>query len=129
MDVQNSMKPSSDASALLQQLSTHFLGAVRSVVPQAPPTWDTILLATAVSLPPLFYLTLKNWTETWLVVLAVVSLYGIVRNRVPLGRLFPDKGTAWMFASLALPIIAVFTSMTFAAVNSDAPTMFSMSIR
>ena len=111
MDVQNSMKPSSDASALLQQLSTHFMGAVRSVVPQAPPTWDTILLATAVSLLPLFYLTLKNWTETWLVVLAVVSLYGIVRNRVPLGRLFPDKGTAWMFASLALPIVAVFTSI------------------
>lgn len=111
MDVRHSMKPSSDASALLQQLSTRFMGAVRSVVPQAPPTWDTILLATVVSLLPLFYLTLKNWTETWLVILAVVSLYGIVRNRVSLERLFPDKGTAWIFASLTFPIVAVFISI------------------
>jgi len=111
MDVRHSMKPSSDASALLQQLSTRFMGAVRSVVPQAPPTWDTILLAMAVSLLPLFYLTLKNWTEAWLIVLAVVSLYGIVRNRVPLERLFPDKGTAWIFTSLAFPIVAVFISI------------------
>lgn len=111
MDVRHSMKPSSGASALLQQLSTHFMCAIRSVVPQAPPTWDTILLATAVALLPLFYLTLKNWTETWLVILAVISLYGIVRKRVTLGRLFPDKGTAWIFASLTFPIAAVFISI------------------
>jgi O-antigen ligase len=65
----------------------------------------------AVSLLPLFYLTLKNWTETWLVILAVVSLYGIVRNRVSLERLFPDKGAAWIFASLTFPIVAVFISI------------------
>jgi O-antigen ligase len=65
----------------------------------------------AVSLLPLFYLTLKNWTETWLVILAVVSLYGIVRNRVSLERLFPDKGAAWIFASLTFPIVAVVISI------------------
>jgi O-antigen ligase len=65
----------------------------------------------AVSLLPLFYLTVKNWTEAWLVILAVVSLYGIVRNRVSLERLFPDKGTAWIFASLTFPIVAVFISI------------------
>jgi len=86
-------------------------GAVGAIVPNSRFTWDTILLATAVSLLPLFYLTLKNWTEASLVVLAVVSLYGIVANRVPLGRFFPDKGTAWIFAALAFPIIAIFLSI------------------
>jgi O-antigen ligase len=86
-------------------------GVVGAIVPNSRFTWDTILLATAVSLLPLFYLTLKNWTEAWLVILAVVSLYGIVRNRVPLERLFPDKGTAWIFASLTFPIVAVFISI------------------
>ncbi len=86
-------------------------GVVGSIVPNSRLTWDTILLAMAVSLLPLFYLTLKNWTEAWLIVLAVVSLYGIARNRVALGKLFPDKGTAWIFASLAFPIVAVFISI------------------
>ena len=85
--------------------------SVGSIVPNSRLTWDTILLAMAVSLLPLFYLTLKNWTETWLVILAVVSLYGIVRNRVSLERLFPDKGAAWIFASLTFPIVAVFISI------------------
>jgi O-antigen ligase len=111
MDAPASMKPQSTASSPLQQLSNRFGGAVRSIVPQAPPTWDTIALAVAVALLPLFYLTLKNWTEAWLVVLAVVSVYGIVMNRVPRERLFPDKGTAWIFASLAFPIVAVFFSI------------------
>ncbi len=85
--------------------------SVGSIVPNSRLTWDTILLAMAVSLLPLFYLTLKNWTETWLVILAVVSLYGIVRNRVSLERLFPDKGAAWIFASLTFPIVAVVISI------------------
>jgi len=87
------------------------MGAVRCIVPQTPLTWDTVVLAMAVGLLSLFYLTLKNWTEAWLVVLAVVSVYGIARNRVALGKLFPDKGTAWIFASLAFPIVAVFISI------------------
>jgi O-antigen ligase len=105
------MKPNSGTSLFVEQLSGRFIVAVRSIVPQTPPTWDTVVLAVAVALLPLFYMTLKNWTETWLVILAVVSVYGIVRNRVPLGRLFPDKGTAWMFASLVFPIIALFISI------------------
>ena len=105
------MRSHSDTSSIPQQLGGRFGGAVRSIVPQAPPTWDTIVLAVAVALLPLFYLTLKNWTEASLVVVSVVSVYGIVRNRVPLVRLFPDKGTAWIFASLAFPIIAVFFSI------------------
>lgn len=105
------MKANSGTSSLVEQLSGRFIVAVRSIVPQMHPTWDTIVLAVAVALLPLFYLTLKNWTEAWLVVLAVVSLYGIVANRVPLGRLFPDKGTAWIFVALAFPIIAIFLSI------------------
>ena len=111
MDVRHSMKPSSDASALLQQLSTRFMGAVRSVVPQAPPTWDAILLAMAVALLPLFYLMLKNWTEAWLVILAAVSVYGILKSRLPLRAFFPDPATVWMFVALAFPIVAVFISI------------------
>jgi O-antigen ligase len=65
----------------------------------------------AVALLPLFYLTLKNWTEAWLVILAVVSVYGIFRSRLPLRVFFPDAATAWMFGALAFPIVAVFISI------------------
>ena len=68
----------------VEQLRGHFMRIVRFVVPQASPTWDTTLLAMAVALLPLFYLTLKNWTEAWLVVLGVVSAYGILKSRLPL---------------------------------------------
>lgn len=54
------------------------------MVPQTPLTWETILLAGVVALIPLFYLTLKNWTEALLVILAVLSIYGILKSRVPM---------------------------------------------
>nr|MDA0293379.1 O-antigen ligase family protein [Verrucomicrobiota bacterium] len=95
----------------MEQLRGHFMGIVRFVVPQASPTWDTTLLAMAVALLPLFYLTLKNWTEAWLVVLGVVSAYGILKSRLPLRAFFPDPATAWMFIALAFPVVAVFTSI------------------
>lgn len=87
------------------------MGVVRFVVPQASPGWDTTLLAMAVALLPLFYLTLKNWTEAWLVVLGVVSAYGILKSRLPLRAFFPDPAAAWMFVALAFPVVAVFTSI------------------
>ena len=105
------MRSDSGASLLVERLNYRFIGSVRSIVPQALPTWDTILLALAVALLPLFYLTLKNWTETWLVVLAVVSVYGIFRSRLSLRAFFPDAATAWMFVALSFPIVAVFISI------------------
>jgi O-antigen ligase len=87
------------------------LDVVRQIVPGSPLTWDTVLLAVSVALLPLFYLTLKNWTEAWLVVLAAVSVYGIVKSRLPISVLFPDRATAWLFASLTIPIVAVFLSI------------------
>lgn len=104
------MRSDSGASLLVERLNCRFMGSVRSIVPQALLIWDTILLALAVALLPLFYLTLKNWTETWLVVLAVVSVYGIFRSRLSLRAFFPDAATAWMFVALAFPIVAVFIS-------------------
>ena len=105
------MRANSGNLLRVEQLSSHFMRIVRFVVPQASPTWDTTLLAMAVALLPLFYLTLKNWTEAWLVVLGVVSAYGILKSRLPLRAFFPDSATAWMFIALAFPVVAVFTSI------------------
>ncbi|MDA1204254.1 MAG: O-antigen ligase family protein [Verrucomicrobia bacterium] len=105
------MRANSGNLLRVEQLRGHFMGIVRFVVPQASPTWDTTLLAMAVALLPLFYLTLKNWTEAWLVVLGVVSAYGILKSRLPLRAFFPDPATAWMFIALAFPVVAVFTSI------------------
>jgi len=105
------MRANSGNLLRVEQLRGHFMRIVRFVVPQASPTWDTTLLAMAVALLPLFYLTLKNWTEAWLVVLGVVSAYGILKSRLPLRAFFPDSATAWMFIALAFPVVAVFTSI------------------
>ncbi len=66
------------------------------------------LLAISIALLPLFYLTVKNWTESWLVILTLVSVYGLLKNRVPVKALFPDVKTKLIFASLNLPFITAF---------------------
>ena len=105
------MRANSGNLLRVEHLRGHFMRIVRFVVPQASPGWDTTLLAMAVALLPLFYLTLKNWTEAWLVVLGVVSAYGILKSRLPLRAFFPDPAAAWMFVALAFPVVAVFTSI------------------
>jgi hypothetical protein len=111
MDMPNPMRANSGNLLRVEQLRGNFMRFVRFVVPQASLTWDTTLLAMAVALLPLFYLTLKNWTEAWLVVLGVVSAYGILKSRLPLRAFFPDPATAWIFSALAFPVVAVFTSI------------------
>lgn len=78
---------------------------VDSLIPEAPITPENILLASSVALLPLFYLTVKNWTETWLVILAVVSGYGIWRSGLSLKSFFPDHATVWIFSALVAPLI------------------------
>ena len=95
----------------MTRITTAVQRVIGSILPNSSITRDTILLAMAVALLPLFYLTLKNWTEAWLVILAVVSVYGIFRSRLPLRAFFPDAATAWMFGALAFPIVAVFISI------------------
>ena len=84
---------------------------VQSVIPDAAITWENIILVASVTLLPLFYLTVKIWTETWLVVLAVISGYGIWKSQLPLKSLFQDRATSWIFAALSFPIVAVFLSI------------------
>ena len=95
----------------MTRITTAVQRVIGSILPNSSITRDTILLAMAVALLPLFYLTLKNWTEAWLVILAVVSVYGIFRSRLPLRAFFPDAATAWIFVALAFPIVAVFISI------------------
>lgn len=87
------------------------MDAVRFIVPHTLATWDTVLLAMAVALLPLFYLTLKNWTEACLVILAAVSVYGIWKSGLSLRHVFPDRASAWIFVSLVIPIVAIFISI------------------
>jgi len=95
----------------LPKAASYCLATVRRIIPGSPAGLDFILLAAAVALLPLFYLTLKNWTETWLVILALISGYGIIKSRLRLHSFFPDRGTTWLFAALAFPIFAVFLSI------------------
>jgi O-antigen ligase len=103
--------PATGAPHILQSIKIRLLQAVRWIVPGSPVNWETLLLAASVALFPLFYLTLKNWTETWLVILAVISVYGVIKSRLPVRTLFPDKSTVWLFSALAFPIIAIFVSI------------------
>jgi O-antigen ligase len=107
----NAPEPFHGVEGLSPAGASRALDVVRQIVPGPPLNWDTVLLAVAVALLPLFYLTLKNWTEALLVILAAVSVYGIVKSRLPISVLFPDRATAWLFASLTIPIVAVFLSI------------------
>lgn len=84
---------------------------VGSIVPHTSMTWDSLLLATAIALLPLFHLILKNWTESWLVIIAALGLYGIWISRLKFKQLFPTRSVIWIFTSLSLPLAAVFISI------------------
>ena len=107
----NAPEPFHGVEGLSPTGASRALDVVRQIVPGSPLTWDTVLLAVSVALLPLFYLTLKNWTEAWLVILAAVSVYGILKSRLPISVLFPDRATAWIFAALTIPVVAVFLSI------------------
>ena len=95
----------------MKRINSYFTKFVGHTVPNSPMTWDTMLLAISVALLPLFHLTVKNWTEAWLVILALVSGYGIWKSGVKFSTFFPDRATLWIFASLTFPIVAVFLSI------------------
>jgi len=111
MDASNPINQRPGDASPIQRLSCCLLNAVRYLVPQTLLTWEQILLAMAVSLLPLFYLTVKNWTEAWLVILAALSIYGIFKARLSWRALFPDRSAVWIFASLTFPIVAIAISI------------------
>jgi O-antigen ligase len=78
---------------------------INAVIPEVPFTCENLLLAASITLLPLFYLTVKNWTETWLVIVALISGFGIWRSRLPLKSFFPDRWTAWIFIALMAPLV------------------------
>ena len=95
----------------LRKIDSMFSALIRSILPGTSMSWDTALLALSVTILPLFYLVLKNWTEAWLVILASVSIFGIIKSRLPIRALFPEQATAWIFAALAFPVVAIFLSI------------------
>jgi len=102
---------SAGAPGIRKGIKLRFLETVRGIVPGSPLNWETIVLAASVALLPLFYLTLKNWTEAILVIVAVLSAYGILRSRLSLRSLFPDRPSVWIFFALCFPIVAIFISI------------------
>lgn len=84
---------------------------MQSVIPDAAITWENLILVASIALLPLFYLTVKNWTETFLVILAVISVYSILKSGLTLKSLFPDRATTWIFVALTFPIVAVALSI------------------
>jgi O-antigen ligase len=84
---------------------------VEAIIPGAPVDFENVLFAASIALLPLFYLTVKNWTETFLIILAALSLYGTWRSQIPLRKLFADRSSGLIFGSLALPLCAVFISI------------------
>jgi len=100
-----------EGSGIWQNIKPRFVQAIRGIVPGSPLNWETMLLALSVALLPLFYLTLKNWTESWLVILAVLGICGIIKSRLPVRALFPDQSMVWLFGALAFPIVAIFVSI------------------
>lgn len=100
------VSPMATLLSLLPKRTQELIGRfIQSVIPEAPVTWENIICATSIALLPLFYLTVKNWTESWLVILALVSGYGIWRSGVSIKSLFPDRSTFWIFAALVAPLI------------------------
>lgn len=71
------------------------------------------LAAVAVTLLPLFHLTVKNWTNGWLAFLAAVSFVGLVLTVKNKRDLFPGRLSIAIVVALALPLVAVVVSQLF----------------
>lgn len=73
------------------------------------------LTAVALTMLPLFHLTVKNWTNGWLVFLAVVSLVGLLISIKNIRHLVPNRLCAAIVTCLVLPLIAVILSQLIRA--------------
>ena len=78
---------------------------VKSVIPGTPMSWENVALAASIAFLPLFFLTIKNWTETCLVIMALISAYGIWKSGLKPRDFFPDRETAWIFIALMTPLV------------------------
>jgi O-antigen ligase len=68
------------------------------------------LTAAAVASLSLFHLTVKNWTNGWLVFLGVVSLIGLIVRTKKWNDLFPDGRSIAIVFAFTLPLLAVVVS-------------------
>jgi len=79
---------------------------VQLVIPGSPITWYTVAITLLIALLPLLLFVLKNWTETLLVILAVLSAYGILKSGLTWRSLIPDPATGWIVVALLAPFFA-----------------------
>lgn len=88
-------------------------GYTKRIIPAA--TTDLFFLqlstAVAVTLLPLFHLTIKNWTNGWMGFLAVISLIGLAFSIRKWSDLFPDWRSVAVVVALALPLVAVVAAL------------------
>jgi O-antigen ligase len=73
--------------------------------------WEDKILLYSTALLPLFYLSIKNWTESWLIILGLISIYSFLKSKTPVAALFPDFKTKIIFISFILPFISVLISI------------------
>jgi O-antigen ligase len=64
-------------------------------------------MVVALMMMPVFHLTVKNWTNGWLVALAIISVVGMVLHRANWQEYFAGWKTQVIVISLLLPLAAV----------------------
>jgi O-antigen ligase len=84
---------------------------VRAVIPEAPITWDTVMITLLASLLPLLLFVIKNWTETLLVILAALCTYSILKSGITWRSLIPDPATGLIIVALVAPFLANLASI------------------
>lgn len=84
---------------------------VRSIIPEAPITWDTMAVALVITLLPVLIFVLKNWTESLLVILALLCAYGILKSGIRWRSLIPDPATGWIVVGLVAPFLTNLTAL------------------
>jgi O-antigen ligase len=72
--------------------------------------WADALAAIVIGIAPLFYLTIKSWTNGALLVLFLLSLYGAFQRPDSYRALWTDKRVLWLAIALGSAFVAILVS-------------------
>jgi O-antigen ligase len=101
---------------------------VRSIIPGSAGAPLDLLLALALSVLPLFHLTVKHWTNGWLAVLGGFGAFKLVSGKRGLKDYFPNWQSCTIGITLCMPLIAVLFAQAvrgqFVPNYADAPSRF-----
>lgn len=91
----------------------HQILETKGVIASSRPSSLDLLTLICLALFPLLYMTLRSWTNTFLLILFGFAIIYLVTNPVAIKSSLTKKSSKWIFFTLSSAVLAILISQTF----------------